>query len=216
MTSGRDWLDAALAAVRDDPASVDRYFPAAGRRCGRDAADAARVELLRALPLDGTGLADTLRRLYRGGDAAEKRGVLRALDHLGPRLGDVCTDLVVDALRTNDLHLVAAALGGYAARHLDSGAWRHGVLKCVFAGVPLAAVADLDRRADGELGRMIAALVRERIAAGRDVPADVWLVLDRHPGQVAAAGLRDELDSDVPARRDAARRALAGHADLPR
>jgi hypothetical protein len=210
----RAWLDTAVAALREDPARVDGIFPAAGRRCGQENADAARADLLRALPLSGDALAGTLRRLYHRGDAAEKRGVLRALDHLD--ISGACTDLVVDALRTNDLRLVAAALGGYAARHLDSGAWRHGVLKCVFAGVPLAEVAGLDRRADGELGRMIAALVREWIAAGRDVPADVWRVLDRHPDEVVAAGVLAELESDVPERRAAARRALARHAGAPR
>ena len=56
-----------------------------------------------------------------------------------------------DALRTNDTRLVAAALGPYAAAHLDGHGWRQGVVKCVFMGVPLDAVADLDERADDEL-----------------------------------------------------------------
>jgi hypothetical protein len=175
----RVWLDAAVTAVREDPARIDGYLAAAGRRCGHENADAARTELLRALPLRGDALAGTLRRLYDRGDAGEKRGVLAALDHLD--ISGAGTDLVLDALRTNDLRLVAAALGDYASRHLDQDAWRHGVLKCLFTGVPLSAVADLDRRADGELARMVAGLVAERIAAGRDVPADAWLVLERPP-----------------------------------
>ncbi|MET8463109.1 EboA domain-containing protein, partial [Micromonospora zamorensis] len=73
---------------------------------------------------------------------------------------------------------VAAALGPYA-RHLDPAAWRQAVLKCVFSGVPLAAVADLDTRADGELAAMLAALAAERHAAGRDLPADATDLLDR-------------------------------------
>ena len=52
-------------------------------------------------------------------------------------------------------------------------AWRQGVLKCLFTGVPLAAVDGLDRRADAELARMVAGYAAERRAAGRPVPADV-------------------------------------------
>ena len=75
--------------------------------------------------------------------------------------------LLHDAIRTNDTRLVAAALGPYAG-HLDDAAWRQAVLKCVFMGVPLAAVDGLDERADAELAAMLAALADERAAAGRD------------------------------------------------
>ena len=45
----------------------------------------------------------------------------------------------------------------------------------------------------------------------RDVPADVWLVVDRFPEQLdVLAASTAELDSPVPARRAAAERALAG------
>ncbi|MFD0786450.1 EboA domain-containing protein, partial [Micromonospora azadirachtae] len=53
------------------------------------------------------------------------------------------------------------------------------VLKCVFTGVPLAAVADLDARADGELAVMLAGLADERHAAGRNMPADATDLLGR-------------------------------------
>jgi hypothetical protein len=45
--------------------------------------------------------------------------------------------------------------------------------------VPLAAVDGLQRRADAELGRMVASFVEERRAAGRSTPPDAWRVLDR-------------------------------------
>jgi hypothetical protein len=86
--------------------------------------------------------------------------------------------IVRDALRTNDTRLVAAALGPYAAEHLDAPAYRQGVLKCVFMGIPLAGIHGLDRRADDELARMLRAYAEERMAAGRAVPADVWLIVD--------------------------------------
>ncbi|TYB96474.1 sugar phosphate isomerase [Micromonospora sp. WP24] len=177
-----DWLDEALRQVATDPATITRFFPAVGRRCGRDALpdapgwtadEAARALLLTALPSDHSGYADAL---YRRGDAAEKRAVLKALPLLP--IGAAGVPLLHDAIRTNDTRLVAAALGPYA-RHLDAAAWRQAVLKCVFTGVPLAVVADLDSRADGELAVMLGGLADERHAAGRDMPADATDLLDR-------------------------------------
>lgn len=184
---GRRWLDTATDRVRSDAAAIRVLFPAVGRNVGRGAVeDAARVALLTALPSRGQALVDEVAALYRYGDAAEKRGVLRALHLLD--IGDGGLPIVQDALRTNDTRLVAAALGPYGAARLDAAAYRQGVLKCVFVGVPLAEIDGLDRRADAELARMLADFATERLAAGRDVPADVWLVLDRFPD--TARGLR--------------------------
>ncbi|MFB9837463.1 EboA domain-containing protein [Actinoallomurus acaciae] len=186
--SGAQWLDAAAERIAADAGAIRPLFPAVGRHCGRgplDAEadehgwtvdDAARALLLPRLPLTGPALAREVGDLYRYGDAAEKRGVLRGLHLLD--LGDEALPLVHDALRTNDTRLIAAALGPYGAAHLDPHAYRHGVLKCVFTGVPLAAVAGLRERRDAELARMFTAFARERVAAGRTVPADVWLVTD--------------------------------------
>ncbi|MFF5171711.1 EboA domain-containing protein [Micromonospora sp. NPDC000089] len=177
-----DWLATALRRVAAEPATIARYFPAAGRRCGRsalpDAAgwtadEAARALLLTALPADHATHAT---ELYLHGDAAEKRAVLKALPLLPIDAAGV--PLLRDAIRTNDTRLVAAAMGPYA-RHLDPAAWRQAVLKCVFTGVPLAAVADLDTRADAELAAMLGALAAERHAAGRELPADATDLLDR-------------------------------------
>jgi len=92
--------------------------------------------------------------------------------------GDAGLELVADALRTNDTRLVTAAMGEYAAEHLDDSAYRHGVLKCVFMGIPLAEVAGLGRRIDEELLRMMRSFAAERTAAGRAVPADLLPLLN--------------------------------------
>ncbi|MGS2618644.1 EboA domain-containing protein [Micromonospora sp. LZ34] len=177
-----DWLAEALRRVAAEPDSIGRWFPAAGRRCGRHeladlpgwtADEAARVLLLTTLQAHHAEHADAL---YRHGDAAEKRAVLKALPLLP--IGTAGVPLLHDAIRTNDTRLVAAALGPYA-RHLDPATWRQAVLKCVFTGVPLAVVADLDGRADAELAAMLAALAAERHAAGRSMPADATDLLDR-------------------------------------
>jgi hypothetical protein len=189
------WLDTALETVARRPAAIARLFPAVGRRCGRwmlpdppgwSVDDAARVLLLLRLPERSSTPDQTeIPLLYRNGDAAEKRAVLRALPHLGLPAATV-RPILLDALRTNDTRLVTAALGP-AARPLDAAAWRQGVLKAVFMGLPLADVADLDERADAELAAMLAGLAEERRAAGRSLPADATALLHRltpNPGRV--------------------------------
>ncbi|MDX3234457.1 EboA domain-containing protein [Streptomyces sp. ME03-5709C] len=187
--AARAWLDAALAEARaapggatgDDtpaapscPPAWERHFASAGRHCGQDHADGARVLLLREARAD----AATLTRLYRQGTAAERRAVLLSLPHLEPAPADG-VPLVEDALRTNDTRLVAAAVGPYAAAYLDPHTWRHALLKCLFTGVPVDAAARLEQRAhgDAELARMLGDYAAERTAAGRPVPADLHRVL---------------------------------------
>lgn len=232
---GAGWLASSRQRVADDPAALAMLFPAAARNCGREplagphsgaqpssaeqpaaeeqlaagwtADEAARALLLLAVRADHTGLGKICGEVYRYGDAAEKRAVLRALAVLD--LGDHGLPLVRDALRGNDTRLIAAALGPYAAQRLDDAGYRQAVLKCVFTGIPLSAVSGLASRADPQLAAMLADFARERVAAGRDVPADVWPLLARYPAAVEAAGLREELNSPAEPRRDAASRALA-------
>ncbi|SHN18326.1 EboA domain-containing protein [Actinacidiphila paucisporea] len=203
------WLADAVDRVARDPDAVATLFPAAGRRCGRGPLpgpdsqpgnagwtvdDAARVLLLTALPLHGPELAAQVDALYRHGGADEKRAVLRALPLLD--LGAAGVEILHDALRTNDTRLVAAAVGP-CARQLGDAMWRQAVLKCVFMDIPLTAVADLDRRADGELGRMLADLAAERHAAGRSLPEDAGVLLaliGDLPGRGDPADRQDQRD----------------------
>ncbi|MER7912005.1 EboA domain-containing protein [Streptomyces sp. NPDC096068] len=179
--TARAWLADALAeAARTDPAGVpdavpawELRFAAAGRHCGHEHADAVRVLLL----TEARPGQEALDRLYQRGSAAERRAVLHALPHLVD--GPGALPLVADALRTHDTRLVAAAVGPYAAAHLDQHSWRHAVLKCLFVHVPVDAVAGLRRRARGDatLALMLTDHAAERTAAGRDVPHDLERVL---------------------------------------
>jgi hypothetical protein len=203
-----------------------RAFPAVGRHLGRgplrpgaDPADvhawtvddAGRVRLLRAAAGAGAPPAGPLDRLYAHGDAAERRAVLRALDVLP--VGEAGLPLLRDALRTNDTRLVAAAAAGtYAAGVLPAADLEQAVLKCLFVGVPLAGLAALPARLTPALATMVAGFARERVAAGRSVPVDAWLVLDRYPEALPAAGLPAELHSPRPDRRAAAERFLGTRA----
>ena len=174
----------ALAQVASDPDTIERHFPAAARtaaREGRDG-DAAREALLLAVPGPAAYVVDVVRRVYDHGDAAERRAVLLALPALDApertnRIGDGALPVVRDALRTNDTRLVAAALGPYAATHLDDEAWRQAVLKVLFTGIPVEQISGLADRADDELVRMVRDYAAEREAAGRVVPDDARTVL---------------------------------------
>ncbi|TXS47948.1 EboA domain-containing protein [Streptomyces sp. OR43] len=194
--AARAWLDEALAEAAhaashpDGEPSGTAYavppwelrYAAAGRHCGLEHADSVRVLLL----TEARAGLPALTRLYDQGTAAERRAVLLGLAALD--LGATALPLVEDALRTNDTTLIAAAVGPYAAAHLDPHHWRHAVLKCLFTGVPVEAVAQLARRArgDAELARMLGDFASERIAAGRPVPAGLHHVLAlTAPGPVA-------------------------------
>ena len=216
---GLAWLREAADEVARDPAAIRARFPAVGRRVGRgplDPAadptdvhawtvdDAARTLLLAAL---GDRVADELAELYRYGDAAERRGLLRALPHLP--VGSGALDLVHDAVRTNDTRLIAAALGPYATAHLDDDAFAQAILKCVFVGIPITPLDGVPDRVTPETSRMLAAFVHERVAAGRDVPAEVWTVIDRHPPGAELAAIEAELTSPFDDRRAAAERSLS-------
>lgn len=213
---GRTWLRQALHhAATATPAAAggaprrpgqlpawEREFAAAGRRCRaaraphpEQAAVAARVLLLHTAHAD----AGTAARLYRQGTAEERCAVLTALPHLD--VGDAAVELVEDALRANDTRLVTAAVGPYAAAHLPAHSWRHAVLKCLFTGVPVAAVAGLAERSrgDAELARMLTDYASERTAAGRDVPDDLnhVLRLTGHPPRTTPTP-----DSALPTREE--------------
>ena len=214
------WLEEAEDAAGEDPSALRARFPAVGRELGRgpldagaDAGDvhawtvddAGRTALLVAA---GAGAESELADLYRYGDAAERRGLLRALAHLPIGSGPLA--LVEDAIRSNDTRLIAAALGPYATHHLDDAAYDQAVLKCVFTGVPIAPLDGLPERITPDGSRMLAAFVHERVAAGRDVPAEVWQVIERHQPADEIAAIEAELQSPFEDRRRAAELALRG------
>jgi hypothetical protein len=209
------WLQEAAAEVAQEPARIGTRFPAVGRKVGRGPLDlsadpddvhawtiddAARTVLLMELEHP----EDELDELYRYGDAAERRGILRALEHLE---GVDALRLVEDAIRTNDTRLIAAALGPYATERLSDAAYDQAVLKCVFVGVPITPLHGL-RRVTPDGARMLAAFVHERVAAGRDVPGEVWTVIDRHSPREEIAAIEAELESPYEDRRAAARRTI--------
>jgi hypothetical protein len=215
---GMAWLREAADAVAADATAVRGRFPSVGREVGREPLDpdddpddvhawtiddAARALILHALEDRAEAeLAD----LYRYGDTAERRGILRALPLLP--VADRALGLVDTAIRSNDTRLIAAALGPYATEHLDDAAYDQAVLKCVFCEVPIAPLDGLPGRARPETARMLAAFAHERIAAGRSIPAEVWDVIDLYPPEAELRAIEAEAGSPYDDRRQAAETAL--------
>lgn len=180
-----DAIGAAQCRLREDPGHVREIFPAIGRQVGcspwRPAEDPdglihgrlderarARLVLVLAELMPAEDLAAELTGLYHRGTVPERSGVLRGLSlllsvppgvvtpsALGPAVVAAGRALHEDALRTDDPVLVAAAMGRFAARYLDRRRWRQAVLKCLSLGVPPAAVAELPRRVDAQLVRLV-------------------------------------------------------------
>jgi hypothetical protein len=212
-------LAAARVEVAADPSRIAVIFPGVGRTVGRgrltaDAdpadphawtvADAARTLLLVSI---GAAVDAEIEPLYRHGDGEERRGVLRALPFL-PVDRAIGVALVEDALRTNDVRLIAAACGPYASAELDDDAIAQATLKCVFVGVPLGGFVGLEDRLTPEIAAMLARFAHERVAAGRDVPDDIWTVVNNFPATEEVAAIEAELDHPDEGRAAAARRAL--------
>jgi hypothetical protein len=185
--AARSWLDTAAQEIGRSPDKIVELFPGAARGVGGsgDAIMLAREKLFTVL-LAATGdeAAGALaEKLYRWGDTDERLAVLRGLEvaalrgELGPTTTATGVGLAEDALRCNDPRLVTAALAGFGTRFLSQHAWRDGVMKLVFMGVPLREVPGLPTRVDAELARMATDYISERRAAGRSVPADVERLL---------------------------------------
>jgi hypothetical protein len=217
--SAAERLTAARSEVAANPSRIAVVFPGVGRMVGRgpltaDAdphdphawtvADAARTLLLVSL---GKAVDAEIEALYRHGDGEERRGVLRALPFL-PLDRRIGVALVEDALRTNDVRLIAAACGPYASAELDDDAIAQATLKCVFVGAPLGGFVGLEGRLTPEIAAMLARFAHERVAAGRDVPDDIWTVVNNFPATDEVAAIEAELDHPDEGRAAAARRAL--------
>jgi hypothetical protein len=218
-------LAVARAEVAAEGSRIAVIFPAVGRMVGRElltpeadgtdphtwtVADAARTLLLVSL---GDRVDREIQGLYRHGDGEERRGVLRALPFL-PIDREIGLALVEDALRTNDVRLIAAACGPYASAELDDDAIAQATLKCVFVGVPLGGFVGLEDRLTPEIAEMLARFAHERVAAGRDVPDDIWAVVNDFPATSEVALIEAELDHPEEGRRAAARRALDRRAEV--
>ncbi|MEO8719179.1 MAG: EboA domain-containing protein [Burkholderiales bacterium] len=230
------WLDALLAALRQDPAdaTLDIALGMIPRRLGKSelalaAADlaaageavadwdprgwslseAARILVLCALPARGTPFAERFRALCRAADVAELVTLYRGLP-LYPEPAAL-EEQVGEGLRTN-MRVVFEAIAHcnpYPKAHFDDHRWNHMVLKALFIGSPLAPIQGLDARANPQLARIMCDFAHERWAAGRPVPFEIWRCVGPFAEGQALDDLARVLSSGEGVERLAAALALA-------
>lgn len=131
----------------------------------------------------------TVEKLFSAADVGE----LVALHHVLPLLPhpDRFLNQALDGIRSNMTAVFnAIALHNpYPAEYFSEDAWNQLVLKALFVGSPLHAIAGLDRRTNAKLSRMLSDYAHERWAAGRSVNPELW--------RVAAPYLEDDRLHDL-------------------
>lgn len=163
-----------LALSPDDLAAASRVL--AGWDPARWSVDqAARTRLVLALPsADPAAWLATLDRLFAAAGLEELVALYQALPLL-PHQG-LLAPRVAEGVRSNMKAVFSAiALDNPApAALLDEGAWNQLVLKALFVAAPVARISGAQRRANPRLAQMLIDYARERLAARRPVPVDLW------------------------------------------
>jgi hypothetical protein len=237
---GGAWLDAQIAALRQEPsdAALEIALGMVPRRLGKaalalsnadlDAAgkalagwdprgwsvtDAARILLLSGLPATGKPFAERFRALCRTADVVELIALYRGLP-LYPNPAAL-EEQVGEGLRSNMRGVFEAIAHNnpYPKAHFDDHRWNHMVLKALFIGSPLAPIQGLDERANPELARIMCDFAHERWAAGRPVPFEIWRCVGPFAEGQAIDDLARALASSESIERQAAALALAASPD---
>lgn len=182
---------------------------------GWRADEAARAWLLATVADRGENPQETLFGLYDLGDTDTRVGALHALNFVAEADAERGLELVLDAGRTYLDPLLTAAWcdNPFSAKHMSDEAYRSAVLKALFCNVSVDGFLGLEERADPELAKSLYDYADEREAAGRHVPAAVWIVAALHPRPGLVARLIGRLEHPLPDERVVAARALANARD---
>ncbi len=172
--------------------------------------DAARTVLLLHLVLKlPENSAHWVNTLFRQGDEMERSAIVRSLV-LFPTPEDL-KPIALEAGRTNSLMLYSALAlkNPYPAAFYEEHEYNQIVLKSLFTGLDISHVFGLQKRANRELSRMCEDYVDERLAAGRDLPKEIWLAIGPHASQHGEELMVRFLNEDDPIHRYYAAIALA-------
>lgn len=151
---------------------------------------AARV--LGLLRFRGTRpFAETFKDLRRTADAAELIALYRGLP-LYPEPESMEFE-VGEGLRSNLKPVFEAIAHGnpYPRDIFDEHRWNHMILKALFIGSQLAPIVGLGERANPELARILVDYARERWAARRPLPPEIWIPVKPFRRDPAIAGQLD-------------------------
>jgi len=179
--------------------------------------DAGRILLALALfRASGQAPPLLLSEIYSHGDERERAALLKGLSLLDGE-GQWSAE-AEDCCRTNSL-VVLTAIGmknPYPGRHFSSRAFNQLVLKSLFMGLNIAHIHGLRERCNSELSEMCAGYISERVAAGREYPASIWLAIRLADcGTDAYPHLAASIRSDDPSRRYYAAASLLEEESIP-
>ena len=197
-----------------DSATLDGVY--GSMRVGSWRCDEAARTLLLATVADRSDTPhDVLFGLYDLGDTDTRVGALHALNFVAEVDTDRGMELVLDAGRTYLDPLLTAAWcdNPFSARFMTDEAYRGALLKALFCNVPVDGFLGLEERADPDMAKSLYDYADEREAAGRHVPATVWIVAALHPRPGLVARLIGRIEHPLPAERVVAARALANARD---
>jgi len=165
-------------------------------------ADAGRVTLVLAAVSTRPGEAEQIvEAAYRAGDDLERAALMRGLALMPTP--EALKPIALATGRTNSVPLYSAlALDNpYPAAYYSEHELNQLVLKALFLAIPIERVQGLAARANPDLSRMCEDYADERLAAGRSVPADIWLALAPFASAHGAGLLIDHLSSPDPRHR---------------
>lgn len=196
------WLRDTVASVAAGGGTRALFiaFSTAGRRAGREdlrlsAADiaaaqqaragwdpsrwsidqAVRTRLVLALPAsDAKSWLTTLDQLFAAAGLEELVALYQALPLLPHQ--ELLAPRIAEGVRSNMKPVFnAVALDNpITSERLVQDAWNQTVLKALFVASPVARMVGAERRANPVLAQMLIDYARERIAAKRPVPVDLW------------------------------------------
>jgi hypothetical protein len=203
--AGRHAPKTPLGLSESERAQADRVRP----RWEPDAwtrEEAARTYLL--LQRDSRNRDRWLREitmLFEHADLGEQVALYRALPVLPNP--DALVDRCAEGIRSNvtDVFRAVAHRNPYPSENLPDAAWNQMVLKALFVEAGLAGVVGLAERGNPALARMLCDYAKERWAAGRTVPAEMWSVVGPH----ADSGGVEVLDRALTTGDDATKAAAA-------
>jgi hypothetical protein len=136
---------------------------------------AVRTRLVLALPSDDAGAwLTTLDQLFAAAGLEELVALYQALPLLPHQ--ELLAPRIAEGVRSNMKPVFnAVALDNpITSERLDQDAWNQTVLKALFVASPVARMVGAERRANSVLAQMLIDYARERIAAKRPVPVDLW------------------------------------------
>ncbi|WP_157871806.1 EboA family metabolite traffic protein [Gloeothece verrucosa] len=139
---------------------------------------AARTLLALSVPEDNAQeYVQTLEKVFTAADVSELVALYQALPLLP--YPEQYRLRAAEGIRSNMTAVfnAVALCNPYPAEYFDDIAWNQMVLKALFIGSPLNLIQGLEKRSNPQLSQMLIDYAKERWAANRSVPSEIWAVI---------------------------------------